>query len=134
LSLAFALNAAAAVSAEETRNTRAEIVAAEVLSNLGLHPGEAIAAIGNPYESYYAHLAQLHLIATIGFRDPFTYDTAQFWKLDDASYHALTQEMWNAGVHAIVSSENCDLAAAKGWLPLGDTNYCVLLAAEPRHP
>jgi hypothetical protein len=134
LSLSLSLGTKAAADGEASRSGYAEIVVAEELSRLGLHPGDEIAAIGNPYESYFAHLAQLRVIATIGFRDPLTYDTAQFWKLNDSSYHELTGELWRTNVRAIVSSENCDLAAMRNWRALGNTHYCVLLATDSSHP
>ena len=66
-------------------------------------------------------------MATIGFRGGnWEYDTNRLWTLDDARCESLKQGLWQSGAKAIVSPENCDRAAAKGWQAIGDTGYCVL--------
>jgi len=105
------------------------IVVAKELARLGLRPGDTIATAGVPWGLYYARLARLRVIASIGFRGggDYQYDTEQLWRLSDGEFNAVKEELRRIGAKAIVSSERCNDTANAGWHSISDTEYCVQL-------
>jgi hypothetical protein len=72
---------AVGIDHEAGRNSYNVSIAVYLLNN-GLHPGDGVALIGNGTEAYWAHLAQLHLVAEIpaGIASRPGHPAIDFWE------------------------------------------------------
>jgi hypothetical protein len=107
------------------------LAVARELDGLGLHPGDEIAVLGNPFDVYYAHVAQLRVVAAIGDEvesdDHIQYSTQSFWDLREKDLSSLRLLLARQGIKAIVTSDRCPYAIGKGWLPLDTNRFCAML-------
>lgn len=100
---------------------------ARELTRLGLKPGDGIATLSNPFDCYYARLAGVHVVATVGYRgldDPF--DTDRLAWLDQEQFATLQQQLRRVGAKALIGQLPCPIAGST-WRVIGKTGYCVHL-------
>jgi hypothetical protein len=111
-------------SLHDSHATRQIVVATE-LARLGLHPGDEIVTVGDGSSAYYARLAQLRVVATIGLRGGDN-DRAQFWSLSDNKSADLKLKLREVGARAIVSDDAAECSVASNqWHSIKDTGVCV---------
>lgn len=107
------------------------LAVARELGGLGLHPGDEIAVLGNPFDVYYAHVAQFRVVAVIGDEvesdDNVQYSTHRFWDLREKDLSSLRLLLARHGIKAIVTSDRCAYAIDNGWLPLDTNQFCAML-------
>ena len=99
------------------------------LRRLGLHSGDEIATVGPGFNAYYARLARLRIVASIGWKGGEYADTSQVEALTDTQFDTIKEMLRPVPVKAIVSQYNC-AAAQRGrhaWHSIANTDYCVLL-------
>jgi hypothetical protein len=95
---------------------------AEELQALGVNPGDRVGIIGYAFDSFWARLARLRIVAEM----PGT-DAASFWAGDAKVQQQVIAAFAESGVHAIVAEDVPSDAILPGWQPLGETNYWVYL-------
>ena len=93
---------------------------AEELLRLGIQPGEQVGVIGYAFDSYWARLARLKIVAEM-----FGWEADPFY-LGDLSFQAeVIQAFANAGASAIVAEHVPAYADLEGWRQVGATNYYI---------
>jgi hypothetical protein len=113
---------AGAVSATAARPPSWPGEVAEALQAAGVHTGDRVGIIGYAFDSFWARLARVRIVAEM----PGT-DAAPFWAGDPDEQARVTAAFANAGVRAIVAEDVPEEAVLPGWQPLGQTNYALYL-------
>jgi hypothetical protein len=106
-------------------STAQDVVAAEELERLGLKPGDKVAIIGNGTEAYWAHLAQLRIVAEVM---EIKGGTTEFWSSPEDTKQRVYQAFRKANaVKAIAACTTCAAQAANsdGWQPIAQTPYSI---------
>lgn len=110
-----------AIPGSGPNSTLDDLTAAGQLSQMGLKPGDKVGIIMNGTTAYWAHLAQLRIVAEI-------MDGPDQHEFRDAPT-AVRQDVFDhfAAAHARVVVTVCSAIADKEdkWERLGDTRYCV---------
>jgi hypothetical protein len=109
--------------------TPTHVAVSRELRRLGLHSGDEIATVGPGFSAYYAKLAKLRIVASIGWKGGEYADTGQVEALTDTQFDAIKEKLREVPVKAIVSHYDC-AAAERGrhaWHSIANTDYCVLL-------
>lgn len=98
---------------------------AEELHALGVQPGDKVAVIGYGFDSFWARLARVQIVAEmLGWQaDPF-------WLGDPALQSEVVQAFASTGAKAIVAEHVPSYATLSGWHAVGDSNYYVYLLVE----
>ena len=108
------------------------------LQNLGLKPGDEVAAVGGPNASCtWAYLAHVRIVAELG-GDPFdqlhpiagptNQEVGQFWHGSPALQAKILELFHDAGaVAAVASDKPADVSTPPGWQHVDDTNTWVYL-------
>jgi hypothetical protein len=112
----------ASSAAETARPPRWPGEVAEALLALGVHAGDGVGIIGYAFDSFWARLARVRIVAEM----PGT-DTAAFWAGDAQVQLQVIDAFAATGARAIVAEEVPYDTVLPGWLPLGQTNYLVYL-------
>ena len=98
---------------------------AEALQRLGMQPGDKVAVIGYAFDSFWARLARVKIVAEM-----LDKDAEAFW-LGDASLHAkVVQAFARTGAKAIVAENVPSYASLAGWRQVGNSNYYVHILAQ----
>jgi hypothetical protein len=92
---------------------------ASSLQGDGLRPGDYIAYVGDPIESYFARLARL----TISTWIPPS-DVDQFWALDNAGKGAVFSSMLGAGAKAVIT-QDVPPEDRSDWQRINNTSFYI---------
>ncbi|HLA98089.1 MAG TPA: hypothetical protein VJL34_06520, partial [Anaerolineales bacterium] len=95
---------------------------AEELLRLGIEPGEQVGVIGYAFDSYWARLARLKIVAEM-----FGWEADPFYLGAPAFQSEVIQAFANTGASAIVAERVPPFADLDGWRRVGNTNYYILL-------
>jgi len=98
-------------------------IAARKLMRIGLKPGDAIATVGDAFAAYYAHIAQLRVIAEV-------VDPVKFWSLRDDSARQAEQALAHTGAKVLVAKEKPEGFQPEAWQKITGTPYSVLRLRE----
>ena len=98
---------------------------AQMLQELGINPGDKVGVIGYAYDSFWARLARVRIVAEM-----LEADAIDFWHADKALQQGVLQAFFDAGVKAVVAEYVPDDAALSGWQRVGDSNYHIYLFRE----
>jgi hypothetical protein len=95
---------------------------AQQLSTLGLLPGDKIASIGAPFESYFARLGRLKFVTEV-----MDEDVALFWGLDEQKRAEVLRSLASTGARAVIA-KRVPAAERSTWTRLADSDYyeCAL--------
>jgi hypothetical protein len=111
-----------AIPGSGPNSTLPDIRTAEELGRMGLHPGDKVAVIMNGTGAYWAHLAQLRIVAEIMGGDR---GADEFWN----SSNEAQQQVFDlfARTHAKLVMTLCPPppVIAAGWQPIAGTPYCA---------
>jgi hypothetical protein len=92
---------------------------ADGLRDMGIPPGTQVASIGSGLEAYWAHLAQVRIIAEIPEKG------ASFLAVDPLRRRAVLNKFLKLGAKAVVT-KNAEVAhSTEGWQQVGQTQYYV---------
>lgn len=95
---------------------------AAALHRLGVQPGDKVAVIGYAFDSFWARLARVHIVAEMLDRD-----AGAFWRGDPAFRAEMIATFAGTGARAIVAEHVPGYAFLSGWHQVGDTNYYIYL-------
>ena len=95
---------------------------AEDLLALGVQPGDQVGVIGYAFDSFWARLARVRIVAELPGGE-----AGEFWSGDAAVQARVLAAFASARVSAIVAEDVPGEAVLPGWQPLGETNYSVYL-------
>jgi hypothetical protein len=100
---------------------------AESLHGLGVAPGAKVGVIGYAFESFWARLARVHIVAEM-----FETQADPFWLGDEAFQQAVLQAFAAAGATAVVAEYVPAYANLDGWQRVGQSSYYLYLLPEER--
>ena len=92
---------------------------AEGLRDMGVFPGTQVASIGSGLEAYWAHLAQVKIIAEI----PEKGDS--FLAVDSLRRREVLNKFLELGAKAVVTKNAAIARSTEGWREVGQTQYFV---------
>jgi hypothetical protein len=98
---------------------------AEELNRLGIEQGDRVGVIGYGFESFWARLAGVQIVAEM-----LTQDSAAFWLADPALQSEVLQTFAGTGVNAVVAESVPDYAFMNGWHQVDESNYYIYLLAQ----
>jgi hypothetical protein len=90
------------------------------LHGLGIQPGDKVAVIGYGFDSFWARLARVQIVAEMlgAEADPF-------WLGDPALQSDVLQAFATAEARAVVAERVPSYADLSGWHRVGDSDYYV---------
>lgn len=98
---------------------------AEELHRLGVQPGNKVAIIGYGFDSFWARLARVKIVAELLYADAET-----FWRGDSSTQSEVIRAFANTGAKAIVAERVPGYAHLPGWHQVGNSNYYIYLLGE----
>jgi hypothetical protein len=98
---------------------------AEELHKLGIQAGDSVAVIGYGFDSYWARLARVRIVAEL-----LDTQADPFWAGDAATQAQVTAAFATSGARAIVAEDAPNFAVLPRWHRVGDTNYFIYLLDE----
>lgn len=96
---------------------------AEGLRDLGLRPGDEVGVIGYSFDSFWARLARLRIVAEVTPEDA----DAFLWQADPGKQEAVLQRFAELGVRAVVAEYFPRNTTLPGWRMIGETGYYAYL-------
>lgn len=100
--------------------------AAQALKELGIGSGDTVGMIGYAYDSFWARLARVRIVAEMFEAEAID----EFWRGDEALRESVLQSFAEAGVDAVVAEYVPDDVALDGWHRVGNSNYFIYVFAE----
>ena len=115
---------AAGFEAQAARPAR-PLEVAQMLQELGISPGDKVGVIGYAYDSFWARLARVRIVAEM-----LEADAVDFWRGDEALQRGVLQAFFDAGAKVVVAEYVPDDTTLSGWQRVGDSNYYIYLFRE----
>jgi len=98
---------------------------AEALHGLGLQPGDKVAVIGYGFDSFWARLARVQIVAEM-----LEEEADPFWLGDPSLQSQVIQVFATTGAKAIVAENVPSYASLTGWRQVGNSNYYIYRLSE----
>ncbi len=98
---------------------------AEELHRLGLQAGDNVAIIGYGFDSFWARLARIKIVAEL-----LDTDAEIFWTGDSSVQSDVIRAFSSTGARAIVAESVPSYASLSGWHQVGNSNYYIYLLDE----
>lgn len=108
----------------ENWSASAQVDIAQGLQQMGLRPGESIAIIGDGFDDYWAHLAQLHIVAEVPHDEGMRDSAAAFWSAPSSTQVDLLTALERTGARAVIGGQ-MGFARPPGWIEVGKTGFLV---------
>jgi hypothetical protein len=98
---------------------------ARTLQELGVRPGDRVGVIGYGYDSFWARLARVRIVAEM-----LEADADGLWRGDQALRQSVLQAFAKAGVDAVVAEYVPGYAGLHDWHQVGNSNYYIYVFRE----
>jgi hypothetical protein len=95
---------------------------AEELHRLGVQPGDHVAVIGYAFDSFWARLAHVKIVAEM-----LSVDATPFWLGEPALQREVIEVFADTGAKAIVAEHVPAYATLEGWYQVGHSNFYIYL-------
>jgi hypothetical protein len=95
---------------------------AEELQHLGVQPGDKVAVIGYAFDSFWARLARVKIVAEM-----LDSGADAFWVGKPALQDEVIRAFAGTGAKAIVAENVPSYASLVGWRQIGNSNYYIYL-------
>lgn len=99
---------------------------ARTLQELGVRQGDKVGVIGYAYDSFWARLARVTIVAEMLESDAY-----EFWRGDEALRQSVLQTFANTGVDAVVAEYVPVYAGLHDWHQVENSNYYIYVFTEP---
>lgn len=117
------LNSSLQVAHRESATAPARPLAvAETLLELGVEPGDKVGVIGYAYDSFWARLARVRIVAEM-----LDVDSDDFWRGDEALRQSVLQTFAGTGAIVVVAEHVPGHVQLDDWYQVGESNYYVFL-------
>lgn len=100
--------------------TAKPLAVARALQGLGVRQGDKVGVIGYAYDSFWARLARVKIVAEM-----LEADEDQFWHGDQALRQSVLQAFAKTGVDAVVAEYVPDYAGLRDWHQVENSNYYI---------
>jgi len=108
------------VSSEQSAPPAKPLAVAKALNELGINPGDEVGVIGYAYDSFWARLARVSIVAEM-----LDEDAMDLWHGDSVLQQEVLQSFASVGVKAVVAEYVPDYAQLNSWHQVDDSNYYV---------
>jgi hypothetical protein len=98
---------------------------AEELHRLGIQPGDKVAVIGYGFDSFWARLARVKIVAEM-----LGSEAGPFYLGDASLQSEVVQAFASTGARAIIAERVPSYATLSSWHRVGNSNYYVYVLAE----
>jgi hypothetical protein len=98
---------------------------AQTLKELGVQPGDKVGMIGYAYDSFWARLARVRIVAEM-----LEADADEFWRGDQALRQSVMRAFANTGVDAVVAEYVPGYADLRNWHQVENSNYYIYVFRE----
>ena len=96
------------------------------LQELGVRQGDKVGVIGYAYDSFWARLARVRIVAEV-----LEADADEFWRGDEALRQSVLQAFANTGVDAVVAEYVPGYAVLCNWHQVENSNYYIYVFTKP---
>ena len=114
-----------ASAAEPAASPARPLEVAQALKELGVREGDKVGVIGYAYDSFWARLARVKIVAEM-----LEEDAMDVWRGDDALWQSVLTSFAGAGVRAVVAEYVPGQAGMDGWHRVGNSNYYIHILNE----
>ena len=101
------------------------LAVARTLQDLGVRQGDKVGVIGYAYDSFWARLARVRIVAEM-----LEADADEFWRGDEAIRQSVLQAFANTGVDAVVAEYVPGYAGLRDWHQVENSNYYIYVFRE----
>ena len=101
------------------------LAVAHTLQELGVRPGDKVGVIGYAYDSFWARLARVKIIAEL-----LDVEADEFWRGDEVLRQSVLDAFANTGVHAVVAEYVPGYASLRDWHQVENSNYYIYVFNE----
>jgi hypothetical protein len=101
------------------------LAVARTLQELGVRQGDQVGVIGYAYDSFWARLARVRIVAEL-----LEADADEFWRGDEALRQGVLQAFANSGVDAVVAEYVPGYAGLTDWHQVENSNYYIYVFRE----
>ena len=101
------------------------LAVARTLQELGVGRGDKVGVIGYAYDSFWARLARVRIVAEM-----LEADADEFWRGDEALRQSVLQAFANTGVDAVVAEYVPGYAGLHDWHQVENSNYYIYVLRE----
>jgi len=109
-----------AVSFDQVAPPARPLAVAQALMELGVEPGDKVGVIGYAYDSFWARLARVKIVAEM-----LEADAEHLWRGDDALQREVLQSFASADANAVIAEHVPEYAQLSDWDRVGNSNYFI---------
>jgi hypothetical protein len=96
------------------------------LTELGVKPGDTVGVIGYAYDSFWARLARVKIVAEMFEAEAID----DLWQADESLRERVLQAFADAGVRAVVAEYVPQDVRLDGWHRVQNSNYYIYVLGE----
>lgn len=108
------------VRVEQSASPASPLAVAQSLGDLGVMPGDRVGVIGYGYDSFWARLARVTIVAEM-----LEKDAVDLWYADEERWRSVLQAFANAGVRAVIAEYVPNDVQLNDWHRVGTSNYYI---------
>ncbi|MEO8355878.1 MAG: hypothetical protein ABI621_08190, partial [Chloroflexota bacterium] len=112
---------------EKTAPSARPIEVAKALGELGIQRGDKVGVIGYAYDSFWARLARVKIVAEM-----LESEAVELWRGDATLQFSVLQSFADTGAKAVIAEYVPGYARLNGWYRVGDSNYYIYQFEEQR--
>jgi hypothetical protein len=112
--------------AETAASPARPLAVAQTLQELGVEPSDKVGVIGYAYDSFWARLARVRIVAEMFEAEAIN----DLWREDDTLRQSVLGSFAEAGVDAVVAEYVPENVELDGWHQIGNSNYFIYVFAE----
>jgi hypothetical protein len=95
---------------------------AQELHRLGIEPGRKVGVIGYAFDSYWARLARVQIVAEM-----FSWEAYPYWLGNEAKQEEVIRAFHSTGAQAVIAEKVPDFISPVGWQQVGQSSYYIYL-------
>lgn len=111
---------------EQTAHPATPLEVAEALHKLGIGEGNTVGVIGYAYDSFWARLARVKIVAELFEAEAID----DLWRGDDTLRKSVMQAFADAGVSAVVAEYVPEGVRMDDWHQIGSSNFYIYVFSE----
>lgn len=108
------------IGVEQSTPPARPLAVAQALSDLEVMPGDKVGVMGYAYDSFWARLARVKIVAEM-----FEKDAVDLWYADEEQWRSVLQAFAKAGVRAVIAEYVPDDVELNDWHRVGTSNYYI---------